>query len=612
MVHSQDYNAYFKSIYYTLYTNDNASRAETIVSDISKLLLFKLIVEKKDLIIDYCTGEKIIQIIADELPEYAPRIKKFSLSDSSIRSVMRELNAINISHAPSHIVGDAFQTIIGPRIRGDKGQFFTPKELVECMVSIANPRHNSTIIDPACGTGGFLTEAYTQLQTHDSNSSCQLIGIDKDSDMVDIAIATVSVVAGNDSLIYNSNSLEILNPENELNHLIGTADCILTNPPFGSKIGVTDKKILQLYEFGHNWAFSKSEQKWYKLDSLVKNQAPQILFIELCVNLLRSGGRLAIVLPEGIFGNKSFGYIWDYLKRKGKIEAMIDCPRNTFQPSTDTKTNVLFFKKDEPYDDSVLIAVAKECGHDKRGRITNNEGKPWKNDFLQISQDYKKKKTPIWHKAFLTGSYYVPRYLASKAEYTCSNGFITIGDMLNNGMLNKKKGKEIGSESYGTGDIPYIRTSDINNFEISADPTNSVSNEIYYKYSAQQDLKVGDILLITDGRYRIGKTAIITEYTIKCLIQSHILILSLDDTAPFTPYEFLFCLNTAYVQEQIRNMIFIQSTLGTLGNRFSEIQIPLPNRSNEWQKKIHAFQKHIEMRAKCLNELKKYEYDQFI
>ena len=120
-------------------------------------------------------------------------------------------------------------------------------------------------------------------------------------------------------------------------------------------------------------------------------------------------------------------------------------------------------------------------------------------------------------------------------------------------------------------------------------------------------MSVGDILFIADGRYRIGKTAIITKYNIKSLIQSHIEILSLTESAPFSPYEFLYCLNSDEVQEQVRSLIFIQSTLGTLGNRIQEISIRIPERTVEWEEKIHAFQRNIEMRAECLFMLKQNE-----
>lgn len=606
-----EYGSKFKSIYYSLYSNGTASRAENIISDLAKILLFKLLSEKntQEKILEV-KGNEIIKILAKELPECYNKTDKFQLSDDNIKSILNELKGIHLSDAPSHIIGEAFQSIIGPRIRGDKGQFFTPEELVDCIVKITDLKSDSVVMDPACGTGGFLTQAYSEVLNRFTtlDESFRIIGIDKDRDMADMALTTSTIVANKYSKIYNANSLEIPCPHNKLHGLLGTVDVILTNPPFGSKIGITDERILEQYDFGHNWMYSKKDNKWYMLNSLEKNQAPQILFLELSIKLLKPLGKLAIVLPEGMFGNKSLGYIWEYLKKHGNVTALIDCPRNTFQPSTDTKTNVLFFTKSEPFDDQVIIAIAKQCGHDKRGRKFTSANELWPNDYKSIAKDYFLNDRKWWKLGKFCGNYYVPRYLVGKSEYSHKNGYITIGKMIEKGFLVKKSSKEIGSESYGTGDIPFIRTSDINNYEISADPTNSVSEEIYDKYSSQQDLEEGDILFICDGRYRIGKTAIITKYNKKCLIQSHIEILSLQEEAPYTPFEFLYCLNEDEVQEQIRSVIFIQSTLGTVGNRINEIAIPIPTKDHEWNKKIRAFQNNIEIRSKCLYDLKQTEH----
>ena len=320
---------------------------------------------------------------------------------------------------------------------------------------------------------------------------------------------------------------------------------------------------------------------------------------------------MAIVLPEGVFGNKSQGYIWAYLKEHGNIVAMIDCPRNTFQPSTDTKTNVLIFEKTKKKTKKIKIAVAKNCGHDRRGRTTNSNNEPLPDDFFDIGFEYKKKNSLWWKTVSLRGTYYVPRYFENDAlliEYKKSEKFISVGEMIENGYLRIHSGHEVGSEAYGTGNIPFIRTSDLINFEVSSDPTNSVSEAIYEQYSKQQNLKEGDILFIADGRYRIGKTAILNKYNLKCIIQSHIDIFSLSEKSPIQPYEFLYLMNSQIVQEQIRNLVFIQSTLGTLGNRIKEIQIPLPVRNDEWNKKIHAFQKNIETRAKILSQLNEIQH----
>jgi len=407
--------------------------------------------------------------------------------------------------------------------------------------------------------------------------------------------------------------LELVFEDHPLNIFIGSVDIVLTNPPFGSKIGLTDENLLSHYRFGHNWVFSSKENKWYMLDSICKSQDPQILFIELCVRLLKPGGKMAIVLPEGVFGNKSYGFVWEYLMDNGNTFAMIDCPRNTFQPSTDTKTNLLFYQKGEKQKTPTSwIAIAKHCGHDKRGRTNNSSGIPIANDFSDIGSSYvDRHASSYWHKAELDGKYFVPRYYI--AQKNCSDlsdmgEVTTLGELIESKFLSIRSGHEVGSDAYGTGEIPFVRTSDINNLEISSDPTNSISENIYLQYRDQQNLKDGNILFIADGRYRIGKTAILNKYNLKCVVQSHIDIISVSEKCPIQPYELLYVLNMASVQEQIRSLIFIQSTLGTLGSRIKEIRIPIPNQTIEWHNTVSTFKHCLETRAELLSKVKVFEH----
>lgn len=605
---SFDYQECFKNIYYYLYSNGNSSRAERIVSDITKVLLCKLLLEKeKTFNIEKIEVKKLLNQLKEVYPSAFKQFDDFAMTEEELKIILEMLSNISLSEAPSHIIGDAFQAIIGPTIRGDKGQFFTPKSLVQCMIKVMDPKDGEIIMDPACGTGGFLTESFIY-QYEGKKKKCKslYIGIDKDKDMSDLSMAVTEIITNGNAKIYNQNSLEMVYDTDVNDSLLGSVDVILTNPPFGSKIGITDKELLKHYDFGYSWTYSKKDNTWYKMNTLVKSQDPQVLFIELCIKLLKEGGRMAIVLPEGVFGNKSQGYIWAYLKQHGNIIAMIDCPRNTFQPSTDTKTNVLFFEKGEKKRKKVKIAVAKNCGHDRRGRTTNSKNQPLPDDFVSIGEEYKKANSAWWKKINLRGVYFVPRYFENDTllhQYRESEKFVSIGELVENGYLSIHSGHEVGSEAYGTGNIPFIRTSDLINFELASDPTNAVSEEIYQQYAKQQNLKEGDVLFIADGRYRIGKTAIINKYNIKCIIQSHIDIFSLSEDAPIKPYEFIYMMNSPIVQEQIRNLVFIQSTLGTLGNRIKEIQIPLPMRDKEWEEKIHVFQNNIETRARILAQL---------
>ena len=605
---SVDYQAIFKRLYYHLYSNSNSSRAEKLLDDVTKLLLYSYAISASGEPVTFSAAE-IETYLSSKYAGTAFDVAPFALDDGIIATIMPELLTLDLQHAPAHIVGEAVQSMIGPRIRGDKGQFFTPESLVRCIVDVVDICPGSTVIDPACGTGGFLSAA--RESTEISGKPSTFVGMDKDRDMANLAFAVMQIEAGDDSDIRCCNSLEFFMPDNPLSKYVGKADVVITNPPFGAKIGITDKTILSNYEFGHVWTSPRGSGEWKRTAGIARKQDPQVLFIELCVKLLADGGTLGIVLPEGIFYGKSFGYIWQYLEAHGEIIALIDCTRNTFQPSTDTKTNVLIYRKGKAASCGVVwFSQAVTCGHDRRGRTQSQAGEPLPDDFIQIGRTWRRKEDPDtpWVVDTPENGLYVPRYYVNRSAKKQPEGdFVTLGELIDSGCLSIRSGHEVGSEAYGTGEIPYVRTSDINNFEISSDPTNSVSEEVYARFNRQENLQPGDILFIADGRYRIGKTAMITEHNAKCVVQSHIDILTLSANAPLTPYELLYLINTQYVQSQIGNLVFISSTLGTIGSRIRELRIPIPMRDEQWNATINRFENLLKGRASMLAELEAYE-----
>jgi type I restriction enzyme M protein len=487
------------------------------------------------------------------------------------------------------------------------------------MVEIVDPLSTSKIVDPACGTGGFLIEAYNYIIGKYKAFHGTIQGIEKDSFLANTAKSICEIYSSGQYKIINQNSLDLKylkNNEPQLFH----ADIVLTNPPFGSKIGINDKSILKQFELGFSWVFNQTKQSWEISKNLRATQDPQILFLELCINLLRDKGVLGIVLPEGIFGNKGNGYIWDFVRKNGSILAMIDCPRTTFQPSTDIKTNILFFKKNlktiKISQEKFKVAIAINCGHDRRGRKTNENGNPLPDDFKVISREFKLDQSTFWITAIIKDKYYlVPRYcqdlnpsnLPLNGSIDDFSGIYSFPDLRKNKFILVKKGNEVGSEAYGTGDVPFVRTSDLANFEITNDPTKAISEEYFIKYNKLQGIKVNDILLVSDGRYRIGKTAIILEGQSKCVVQSHIKIIRVLPKAPFTPFELLYILNQQYTLRQIRNLVFIQSTLGSIGNRIDELLIPIPKRSKHWERKIADFEETLMNRNLLLKKLKTFQ-----
>jgi len=148
---------------------------------------------------------------------------------------------------------------------------------------------------------------------------------------------------------------------------------------------------LKQFSFGHKWKFDKKLKKW-ELQSELNNKGkkagvePQILFIERCLQFLKIGGKLGIVLPDGIYGNDKLGYIREYLKRNTKILAVIDVPAETFQPNTSAKTSILIAEKikegQKIEDHFIFMAICETCGHDRRGNPINDD------DVLLVKDKY--------------------------------------------------------------------------------------------------------------------------------------------------------------------------------------------------------------------------------
>lgn len=617
----------FKRIYYHLYSNSNASRAEAIIEDLSLLLLTKLSADKTGQrhVIDSFVANGgdaniiLLPLLTSVFPKLLSTGQRFALNDASLRRSLNEMADLDLAKAPAHLFGEAFQALIGPRLRGEKGQFFTPKSLVQGMVQILDPKPWERVLDPCVGTGGFLTEAflYQARRYGEGGSTGGLIGVDKDSGLARLSGALLTVLAGQRAEINNFNSLDFdawristgSNPSNGF-------DVVLTNPPFGAKIGIKEQSILSNYSFGHIWNQSKTSG-WAATEALCASEDPQVLFLEFCVRVLRPGGRLGIVLPEGMFGNKQTAYVWTWLRQQGSIDALLDCPRTAFQPGTDTKTNVLFFRKSDLSEASpkqkTKVAVAINCGHDRRGRSVKATGEAHADDFPAIAAAYTDSRSDQWRSVELKESeYVVPRYHYYKSEESTSEDWpgseaklVSLGDLVKKGLISIRKGHEVGSDAYGTGEIPFIRTSDISNFEVSSDPTKSVSEQVYKQYATAQNLQPGDILMVVDGRYRIGTTAILDEHSSLCIAQSHLRILSVSDKEKLDPYALLYALNLPSVKLRLRGLVFIQSTLGTLGSRLMELKIPLLLGEGPWSERISQFRETLQGRSKLLAEMKR-------
>jgi type I restriction enzyme M protein len=559
-------------------------------------------------------AERIRDIFADVKEQYADVFSEedaITLDDGSIAYAVAQLQPFCIKDSKRDAIGDAFESFIDYTTKGSQGQFFTPRNVVKLMVNIAQVSYKDKMIDPACGTGGFLieglkTEWATLEQQYGEEWPKEEIfaeeqkiaiknirGIDKDSFLGKVAKAYMALMGDGRGGIFCENSLvatKFWGTKTQDNIREKSFDLVLTNPPFGKKLKIDETEILSLYNLGYKW--KKNKDKTYeRTDVLVDAQPPQILFIERCLNLLNSKGRMCFVSPESIFCNPSHKHIVQYIKERAKISAIISMPEDLFQPYTHAKTCVVYLQKGKSSpDDKIFMAIARYCGHDSRGNETSRDDVPLIQE--KYNQYIKDGHLDYDHLGFviteseIKNNIYIPKYYNPEIEQKLqslsdTHKIVSIGELEKQGVISIEMGDEVSKESYGTGTIPFIRTSDIANWEIKLDPKQGLSRDIYEKYKEKQDVKANDILMVRDGTYLVGTCALITDDDKEIVFQSHIYKIRVEDPNLLDPLLLLALLSCPLVRSQIFAKRFTQDIIDTLGERIHELQLPIPKERAE-------------------------------
>jgi type I restriction enzyme M protein len=359
----------FEEIHDYIYANDGLSPQQTL-EEFVKILFIKIFDENENLNQftisteewnELKTGKTFLSIterISDIFEQTKQAYQDIFDIDDRIRIspialgfTINKLQGISLLNSSQDAKGLAFQKFLSHHEKDGRGQFFTPEPVIDFCVAMMQPKPNETIIDPACGSGGFLMSAlkylqnnYTELDTKKVVSK-NLFGSDINKSIARIAKMKLLLEANGKTNVLCTNSLEDLDSlKLTLSHS-EDFDLVLANPPFGAKI--TNTSTLSKFDLGYKWTNHSNE--YHKTKSIYPNQNAEILFIERCLQLLKEGGRMAIVLPNGNFENPSLEYLRYYIKLKAKILAIVNLPQETFIPfGTGVKTSLLFLEKDTP------------------------------------------------------------------------------------------------------------------------------------------------------------------------------------------------------------------------------------------------------------------------
>jgi type I restriction enzyme M protein len=584
-----------------------ATRDDALLEEILKCLFCKLYLETNGrAAVDHEDAgaarayREIFEKIRGDFPEIYDESTSILLDDSMLLHVMGTLR-FSLLDASSDPIGDAYEVFAGSESRARSGQFFTPRNATDLLVRVIDPQPGELIIDPACGAGGFLASVarHFRKQGHSNTKIAQaaknLYGVEKDSYLANLARLHVTVISKGHVNIRCGDSLALTTEQGEpLESVMPTSgfDVLLANPPFGVNIVSASAEVLRRFDLARQWKLDKEAGRWVP-NGIVRVQVPpQVLFVERCLSLVKDGGRLGTVLPESVLSNKSYRYVVEYIRSLATVEAVMGMPESLFKTSgkggTHTKTCLLVLTKGRAKrrGAKIFMAEAQWCGHDSRAREIPHDDLPKIGDQFEL---HKKRKrldpSPLGFlvdEAAVAENVLCPRYFDPELDAELhrlqkTHTVIRFGDLITDGTVEVDTGHEVGKLAYGTGDIPFVRTSDLSNWEIKADPKHCVGRDLYLSLKDKQDVRENDLLMVKDGTYLIGTCAIVTEYDREIIFQSHIYKIRVKDNPHgLTPFLLLALLGSSVVQRQIRAKQFTQDIIDSLGERIKDLLLPIP------------------------------------
>lgn len=645
----------FEDIHNHIYANDGLSPQQTL-AEMTKVLFVKVADENAGTnLFSISEGElcgvnrhnqskdfgarlhHLFEQAKEKFNEVFDREEKINLSPGALAFTVDKLQEISLTDSSKDAAGLAFQKFLASREREGRGQFFTPEAVIDFCVEIVRPRLGERIIDPACGSGGFLFSALRYLQRNFPHVEASqiiednLFGLDINKSIAKIARMKLLLEANVQTNIFCANALDadvIKSLSSKSANDFTGFDIVLANPPFGTVGKITNGKILSGYALGHKWI--ARDGQFHQTKQILKGQVTEILFLERCLSLLREGGRMGIVLPNGNFENSSLEYLRAFIKQKAKVLSVVNLPPETFIPyGTGVKTSLLFLEKDSANRErqyGVFFSRIKKPGYqgnkngtpvykkDGRGQLMKGaNGQPViDEDFSAAIEDYRRfqrgesiSTDNSFAVAFneLNGrfdyDFYAPANRQLIETLTRKNA-VRLADVA--GIVRVKSKKLTQSDLA----VEYVELSDINahSFEI----INSTSYAVHDLPSrASYDIKAGDIITAVAGN-SVGTvkhaTAFVTPEYDGCICTNGFRVLR---DFRIDPYYLLYFFKSEIFLRQMLMYRTGAAIPSVADADFADTLIYLPDEAT-LEEISHRVRRAFELRTESRKELESIEF----
>ncbi len=555
---------------------------------------------------------------------------RINLDDHTITVAAYELGMMRLKDNTAHVIAEAFQVFRAAALKSKEGQYFTPYPVIRSVVRFLEIRAEDNVLDPACGTGGFLIESYQQLRELNPNITAEdaaawanqhLFGIDKDRINVKLTRAVMLIVGDGSTNTYIGNSLRTSQWPAAFPELVETCpdkgySLIITNPPFGVDLTLAPSEArTEQYQICQKPLKRNSSTSTFA--NTYEEREIGIVFIERCWRFLREGGVLGVILPETYFFSASYRWFQGWIHSQFDLVGMLNIPMEAFQGFCRAKTNFYVLRKkggtprlmawEKP--GFVCSINATTCGLNKDGEeqmkvdqltgqyLDEVDDELW----TAVNSGSSGKKTTGCHdyiKTTLvkTSEIAVPCYFDQNSQQAFHNFIVqhrekfkvlSIGAAIKEGLIEVRGGHGSPSEDQRVGAIPYIKVSDLRAGLVNINPTNLTPLDLARKFWKTKD-SPGDTSKITSGlceydlisperaSKNIGEFCVLMPGQENVILTKEVIIIRPSATANFDRFYLMWALSLSCVRSQWRRVIFMQTNREDVGNRYHEILVPFP------------------------------------
>lgn len=535
------------------------------------------------------------------------------LDSDTVQESVLLLQSMNVGKMAPTALSLAFQVFRDASLKLGDGQYYTPLRVIEAGVELMCVTHRDVIIDPACGTGGFLSAAMMKVASSGADEKAvtqwahyKLFGVDRDRTNIKLARALMVGVGDGSTNTHHGDSLRESKWKDDTKGIQtvlsdGRYTAVLTNPPFGQNlvINAADAK-------NSNLGICKHSKKGQESDSYAPTTELGIAFVERSWRILQNGGRLGIILPETYFFSKSYAWFRKWMDEHFILRGVFNVPMEAFQGFCRAKTNFYVLEKigtgnkaPTPSwfkDGYVWVSNAPTIGLNKDGldlfvvdsngiRTDSIDNKAIEDVRALLSNRETATSGYVPYKTMASSYIAVPTFSGDKSETKLEKklnaklpGFTvkSLGELIDAGVISVRGGHGSPSADVRNGDIPYIKVVDLRAGRVNPNSTNMVNEKVAEKFWKGKESSIHAYEICTPSRAskNIGEPCMIMPGQERMVMTKEILIFSVSPEAPIDSFFLFWALSLNDVQSQWKRVVFMQTNREDLGDRYRYIKIP--------------------------------------